>query len=77
LKQVKGRYAVGVKVRNVLDSKGIKYSHVADKIGMTYPTLHSRLYGISELTAEELYAISKAIDMPLETFYPGDDMCVS
>lgn len=52
---------VGKKIKKYLDENGIKYSYVADKIGMPMNMFSPLLNGKRKMTAEEYLLICKAI----------------
>jgi transcriptional regulator with XRE-family HTH domain len=63
---------VGKMVKAYLKAKGISQSFVARKINMPRNVFNNRVNEGSEFTAEELYAVAEALDVPLETFRPKE-----
>ena len=46
-----------------ISDSGITMTALANKAGITRPTLYSRLDGVGEFTASEIIAVSKALKM--------------
>lgn len=59
---------VGLRIKKYLDEKGIKYSYVADKIGMPMNIFSPLLSGKRKMTAEEYLLICKAIGVDANYF---------
>lgn len=58
-------------IKKYLDENGIKYSYVADAIGMTMNMFSPTLSGKRKMTAEEYLSICKALNVPADTFSPA------
>ena len=66
---------LGTRIKNYLDEKGIKYSFVADRIGLPMNIFSPILHNKRELKATEYFAICRALKVPLEKFADqGEDM---
>lgn len=70
---------VGLKIKEYLDAKGIKYSYLAEKTGMPMNILSPTLNGKRKLSAEEYFIICEALGVSAEIFSPdgeerGDQM---
>lgn len=59
---------VGQKIKKYLDDNGIKYSFVADKIGMPMNMFSPLLSGKRKMSAEEYLLICKAIGINANHF---------
>lgn len=58
----------GARIKQYLSEKGIKHSVVAAKAVIPANTFSAMLNENRRITAEEYFAICRAIDVPLETF---------
>lgn len=61
---------VQTRVAAYIDEKGIKKSHVAEKAGITLPRLSKILNNHTEMRADELDSICKALDVEPSKFVP-------
>ena len=61
-------FVVGKNVKSYLRSNGISQVFLAKKIGLPVNVLNERLNGKSEFKANELFLVSDALGVPLETF---------
>lgn len=59
---------LGTRIKNYLDEKGIKYSFIADRIGLPMNIFSPILHNKRELKATEYFAICRALKVPLEKF---------
>lgn len=59
---------LGKSIKEYLDRYGIKYSYVAEKIGMPRAAFSAILNGKRKIIVEEYFLICKAIGAPLDTF---------
>lgn len=58
------------KIKEYMNAKGIKYSWVANKLGMSNTTFGTIMNGTRTLKADEFFAICKALEVPPEMFQP-------
>ena len=58
------------KIKEYMNAKGIKYSWVANKLGMSNTTFGTIMNGTRTLKADEFFAICKSLEVPPETFDP-------
>lgn len=63
---------VGLKVKEYLDQRGVKYSYLSRMIGIPMNLLSLTLNGKRRMSVEEYFAICKALDVSVETFVPED-----
>lgn len=61
---------VQTRVAAYIDEKGIKKSYVAEKAGITLPRLSKILNNRTEMRADELDSICKALDVEPSKFVP-------
>ena len=59
---------LGNRIKEYLDSKGIRYSYLSEKTGIPANILSPMLNGKREIKALEYFSICSALDIPLETF---------
>lgn len=59
---------LGNRIKEYLDSKGIRYSYLSEKTGIPANILSPMLNGKREIKALEYFSICFALDIPLETF---------
>ena len=59
---------LGDRIKEYLDSKGIRYSYLSEKTGIPANILSPMLNGKREIKALEYFSICSALDIPLETF---------
>ena len=59
---------VGLKIKKYMDENGIKYSFVADKIGMPMNIFSPKINGKKKLTAEEYLSICEALGVDASFF---------
>jgi transcriptional regulator with XRE-family HTH domain len=58
------------KIKEYMNAKGIKYSWVADKLGMSNTTFGTIMNGQRNLRADEFFAICKVLEVSPEIFEP-------
>lgn len=63
---------VGEQVRKYLDERGIKYSAVADAVGMKRPAMYQSLNGNRSFLVDEYYEVCKFLDVPFDSFIVND-----
>jgi len=61
---------VSDKISLAIDQVGIKKTMLADKTGMPYSTLNSKLRGYSAFTIGEAYKIAHVLHVNPVTFFP-------
>lgn len=59
---------LGLKIKEYLTDTGLKYSEVANEIGLPVNALAAMLNGERKITAEEYFDICRALDVPLDKF---------
>lgn len=60
---------VRVSLRQVLNSKGVTIAQAAQLMGLSPAALRHRLYGRTEMSAAELFALSWALGVDARVFY--------
>jgi len=60
---------VGSRVRAVRNSRGLKQTELAQRVGVQSPQIHKFERGSQRISAGMLYAISKALDVDVSQFY--------
>ena len=63
---------IGLKIKEYLDEKGIKYSYLSKKSGIPMNLLSLTLNGKRKMSVEEYFVICKALRVPADTFAPKD-----
>ena len=58
----------GLRIKEYLDSKGIRYSFVSEKTGIPMNILSPTLNGKRKMSAEEFILICKALNVPTDYF---------
>lgn len=53
----------GLKIKDYMDSNGIKYSHIAEKTGMKINIFSAMLNNKRKITVEEYFAICDALQV--------------
>lgn len=53
----------GLKIKNYMDSKGIKYSHIAEKTGIKMNVFSAMLNNKRKITVEEYFTICDALQV--------------
>ena len=56
------------KIKAYIEESGLKFGAIAERIGMPMNTFSAMMNGKRKITAEEYFAICKALDVPLEKF---------
>lgn len=59
---------LGKRIKAYLDEKGIKYTYLSEKTGLSMNILSPLLNGKREVKATEYFLICTALCVPLETF---------
>lgn len=59
---------LGIRIKEYIEKSGLKLSAIADKIGIPMNTFSTMMNGKRKITAEEYFAICKALNVPLEQF---------
>lgn len=64
----------GLRIKEYLDNKGIRYSFVSEKTGIPMNILSPTLNGKRKMSAEEFILICKALNVPTDYFadIPGE-----
>lgn len=57
---------IAANLKRVIDDKGVKYTHIANKMNLSVDSLSKKLSGYTRLTAEELVEICDIINVPLD-----------
>ena len=65
---------IGIKVKQYLDEKGIKYSFLSEKIGIPMNVLSPLLNGKRKMSVEEYFLICNALELPVYTFEPEEEV---
>lgn len=61
-------------IKRIVREKGLKHKCIAEKIGITPNMFSCMLYGRKLITIDHIFAIAKALDVPIsELFETGDD----
>lgn len=60
------------KIKEYMDSRGIKYAKVIKDTGLSASTFSAIMAGTRKLKADEFFAICKSLDVSPETFEPED-----
>lgn len=63
---------VGLKVKEYLDQRGVKYSYLSRMTGIPMNLLSLTLNGKRKMSVEEYFVICKALRVPADTFAPKD-----
>lgn len=56
------------RIRKYIEESGVKFGVIADRIGIPMNTFSAMMNGKRKITAEEYFAICKALNVPLEQF---------
>ena len=56
------------RIREYIEKSGLKFGAVADKVEIPMNTFSAMMNGKRKITAEEYFAICKALNVPLEQF---------
>ena len=59
---------IGERIKDYASERGIKQAFLAEKIGCDNSKMSKILNGTQEIGADELFLISKALGVPMETF---------
>lgn len=65
---------VGLKIKEYLDEKGIKYSYLSKTSGIPMNLLSPTLNGKRKLSVEEYFVICSVLGLPAETFAPDNQI---
>ena len=65
---------VGKRIKDYLNSNGIKQTFVAEKAGITNPQMSEILNKGRIIDCMTYYKICKALNVPLETFLEGEPL---
>ena len=65
---------IGIKVKQYLDENGIKYSFLSEKIGIPMNVLSPLLNGKRKMRVEEYFLICNALELPVDTFEPEEEV---
>jgi transcriptional regulator with XRE-family HTH domain len=60
--------SIGIKIRQIRESKGIKQQTIADVIGVSQPSYQKMETGETKIKADDLIKIAASLDTPLEEF---------
>lgn len=61
----------GVKIKDYMDSKGIKYSYIAEKSGIKLNIFSAMLHNKRKITVEEYFTICAALQVDGNYFVHG------
>ena len=64
---------VARKIRAYVDKKGIKYTALAQQVGITQQQMSAILNKKLQLKADVFFRICEALEVPPETFAPDSD----
>ena len=59
---------LGLQIKQYMQNVGIKFSVIAEKANNPLTTFSAMINGNRRITAEEYFAICKALDVPLTKF---------
>lgn len=59
---------LGTRIKEYLDKRGIRYTHISDKTGIPMNALSPLLNEKREIKATEYFAICNALNVPLTEF---------
>lgn len=62
------------KIKTYLDERGIKYSSVANGIGLPANTFSTMISGKRKIVTEEYFAICSFLGVAIDTFAPGEQV---
>lgn len=65
---------IGIKVKQYLDEKGIKYYFLSEKIGIPMNVLSPLLNGKRKMSVEEYFLICNELELPVDTFEPEEEV---
>lgn len=65
------------KIKDYIDSHGIKMSKIIRDTGIPQSTFSAIINGQRHLRADEFFAICKSLDVPPETFEPEESELVT
>jgi transcriptional regulator with XRE-family HTH domain len=60
---------IGERIRTARIARGMPQQQLADQIGVSYQQIHKYEWGENIIAASMLYAIARALDLPVEYFY--------
>ena len=63
---------VGRKLFKFRLRQGMSQKLLASKVGVTYQQIQKYEKGLNRIAASRLYAISKALNTPIQDFFPND-----
>ena len=72
IKNVEVIKTIGLKVKEYLDQRGVKYSYLSRLTGIPMNLLSLTLNGKRRMSVEEYFTICKALDVSVDTFVPED-----
>ena len=64
----RGENTMGEKINAYISENGLKFDAIADRAGIQMNTFSAMMNGKRKITAEDYFAICKALDVPLEQF---------
>lgn len=64
---------MGTKIKEYLDSKGIKQSFLAEAVGVPAPKMSDICNGKCGIDCILYWKICKALEVPFETFMPDEE----
>lgn len=56
------------RIRDYIEKSGLKFGVIAERVGIPMNTFSAMMNGKRKITAEEYFAICKALNVPLEQF---------
>src|ERR1043165_6249042 len=65
---------VGARIRERRIMLGLSQQQMADMIGVTYQQAHKYERGINRISAGRLYEITRALNVPITSFFEGLDI---
>ncbi len=64
---------LGERIKDYIDSQGLKLGAIAERIGIPMNTFSTMMNGKRKITAEEYFAICKALNVPLDMFVQKEE----
>lgn len=68
---------LGERIKDYILGEGLKLGAVAERVGVPMNTFSTMMNGSRKITAEEYFAICKALNVPLDKFIPKDQNMAS
>jgi transcriptional regulator with XRE-family HTH domain len=71
------RFTTANLIKEFRKSKGMSQMNLADKIGISYQQIQKYEKGINNINVERLKQIAKALEIPINEFFPAEKGIVS